>query len=114
MPKPNAFHDHVMHDVLGHLPGITSRAMFGGYGIYQDGVIFGLIADDRLYFKAGDQNRAVMDAAGSEPFIYEMKGHRQTNMGYRAVPEAVCNDPDAVADWVARAVAVSKSKAKKK
>ena len=112
MPKQNAFHDYVIHDALAHLPGITSRAMFGGYGIYQEGVIFGLIANDRLYFKAGIQNQTDMDAAASEPFIYEMKGHRQTNLGYREVPESVLTDPDQVADWVAKAVAVSISKRK--
>jgi TfoX/Sxy family transcriptional regulator of competence genes len=37
--------EYVVHDVLGHIKGITARAMFGGYGLYLDGAIFGIIAD---------------------------------------------------------------------
>lgn len=33
-------------------PGqITARKMFGEYGLYCDGLFFGLICDDRLYLK---------------------------------------------------------------
>ena len=41
-----SFHEYVIGDVLGHISGITSRKMFGGYGIYLDGVIFAIITDD--------------------------------------------------------------------
>lgn len=30
------FHDYVINDLLSEIPGITSRKMFGGYGIYKD------------------------------------------------------------------------------
>ena len=32
---------------------ITVRKMFGDYGIYLDGKIFGLICDDQLFIKIG-------------------------------------------------------------
>ena len=58
MNKDQSFHDHVVRDLFVHIPDITSRAMFGGWGLYQDGVIFGIIADGELYFKVDDTNRA--------------------------------------------------------
>lgn len=39
---------------LSALRGVTSRRMFGAVGLYCEGVIFGLIASDVLYFKVGD------------------------------------------------------------
>ena len=32
------------------------RAMFGGFGIYKNGIMFALIEDHELYFKALDRN----------------------------------------------------------
>ena len=48
--------------------------MFGGYGLYKDGVIFGIIANDELYFKVDDTNKQRYESAGSHPFMYE--GHK--------------------------------------
>lgn len=112
MPQDTSYHNYVLGDCLAHLPGITSRAMFGGWGIYQDGVIFGLIAEDQLYFKAGEHNQSDFDQHDCKPFIYEAKNHKRTNMGYCSVPEEILSDPDSIKDWVAKAVQVSQSKRK--
>ena len=47
---------------------VTSRPMFGGVGLYLDGLFFALIDDDTLYFKTDDSNRARYESAGSRPF----------------------------------------------
>lgn len=39
---------------------ITVRKMFGDYGIYCDGKIFGLICDNRFYVKPTDAGRALL------------------------------------------------------
>ena len=52
---------------------VTIRSMFGGAGLFRDGVMFGLIAYDTLYFKTGDANRADYEDAGMGPFTYEGK-----------------------------------------
>ncbi len=41
---------------LNQLGPVNSRAMFGGYGLYLEGIMFALIAYDVLYFKVGDTN----------------------------------------------------------
>ena len=38
---------------------ITARKMFGDFGIYCDGIIFGLICDSNLYIKPTDAGRAM-------------------------------------------------------
>ena len=40
-----------MEDLVGGIAGVSSKPMFGGYGIYKDGVIFAIIADGALFFK---------------------------------------------------------------
>ncbi len=51
MIQDKGFHAYVMSYLLGHLIGIRSRAMFGGWGLYKDGIIFGMI--DVIIFTKG-------------------------------------------------------------
>ena len=53
----NEFVEYVTQDLLSSLRGITARAMFGGFGIYKDGVMFGIVVDGELYFKVDDTNK---------------------------------------------------------
>lgn len=56
MSKPiDDFKDYVVGDILGHIGGITAKKMFGGWSLYLNGAIFGLIASDTdLYFKVDE------------------------------------------------------------
>lgn len=58
MSSSSDYADHILQDILGHIPGITSKKMFGGYGFYLDGAIFAIIADDELYFKTAPKIEA--------------------------------------------------------
>jgi len=103
--------------VLGQLAkfrGVVSRPMFGGHGLYQDGVFFGLI--DRsgvLYFHTDKVSRERFLDAGSEPF--EMGGTGKKPARYWEVPEEVLENPVEVAKWakVACATALEFKKPKK-
>ena len=97
--KQNAFVEYVARDLLSKLSGVSARAMFGGYGLYQDGVIFGIIVDDTLYFKADETNRKKYEAAGSAPFTYESTGRKKAVMSYWQVPAEVMEDKTAAAAW---------------
>jgi len=82
--------------------------MFGGYAIYKEGVIFGLIADDELYFKVDELVQPNFEKAGSTPFTYQRAGHPKTVMPYWKVPTDVLDDRDELATWVDRSVAASR------
>ena len=48
---------------------ITSRKMFGEYGVYCDGKIFGLICDNQLFLKITEAGRRVCpDLAEAPPY----------------------------------------------
>jgi DNA transformation protein and related proteins len=102
--------DYVL-DILSHMDGITSRGMFGGFGLYKSGVMFALIADDVLYYKVGPANIADYEDAGSEPFTYSGK-NKPIKMSYWQVPEDVLEDQDDLTEWTRKACEIA-LKAKK-
>ena len=92
---------------------VAGRNMFGGYGIFMDGLMFGLIAGNELYFKVDDQNRAAFEAAGSAPFTYHGKS-KPVEMSYRKVPAAVFNDMNALVEWGTAAFSAANRAKRKK
>ena len=98
MKKSNEFRDYAL-DLLGGISGITSKAMFGGHGIYRNGKIFAIIADDELYFKAGEESKEFFEAEESHPFTYKRMG-KTYRMNYWLVPEKIMEDREKFAEWV--------------
>lgn len=92
---------------LNRIAPVTARGMFGGYGLYLEGTMFGLIADSRLYFKVGDSNRKDFRAAGTLPFVYHRQG-REVAMSYYELPAAVYEDLSQLDTWVQRAHAAAR------
>lgn len=110
MEKPiDSFAEHVIGDILGHIPNITKKRMFGGYGLYLEGHIFAIITSDSdLYFKVDDSNRADYEAIGSAPFIYTgHKTKKPTTMPYWIVPEEIFDDRDTLRDMVEESAAIT-------
>jgi DNA transformation protein len=106
----DGFRDFVLEQLRG-LRGVTVRRMFGGAGLYKDGLIFAVLDDDQLFFKVDDGTRPKYQDAGSRPF-QPMPGEAPSK-GYFEVPAAVLEDAADAVEWAREAVAVSKSKAKK-
>jgi len=87
---------------MAFVGGLRIRAMFGGYGIYQDDCMFALIADDRLNFKADATTRAEFEAQGLGPFTYVARGKSMTLQYFEAPPE-VFEEQEAMRAWVHKA-----------
>lgn len=108
------FKEFVMNEVLSEVPGISSRAMFGGHGIYSRGVMFALIAYDRLYMKVDDSLKKEYEAAGTGPFVYGEGNHKPTVMSYYEMPADAMEAPEIAKDWAEKSLkAALKLKAKK-
>ena len=107
------FLEYVLSEVLADIEGISSRAMFGGYGIYKDGVIFAIIADEQLYFKVDETTRSDYEQYGSHPFVYSQGKHKATTMSYWALPADIQEDKTELAQWVQNSYDVSLSQKKK-
>lgn len=92
---------------------VTIRDMFGGGGVFHDGIMFAIIADETLYLKVDDTNRASFEAEGMEPFSYHAKD-RVNTMSYWEVPERLYDDPEEFTAWARGAYAISFMSKKKK
>jgi DNA transformation protein len=90
--------DFVQHllDLLAGWGGVSARKMFGGWGLYRAGVMFGLVADDVLYLKADDGNRGLFEDAGMRPFTYERTGKPAVIMSYWECPPDALDSADAL------------------
>lgn len=91
-----------LHDVFRNFGGISCRPMFGGYGVYHKGLMFGLVAEDTLYFKADESCTDLFQHRGLEPFEYPRAGKMITMSYYRA-PEEIYDNPHDAKLWAERA-----------
>ena len=84
---------------------VTRRAMMGGATLYLDGIIFAIVDDDQIWFKADATSDADWDAAGCQRFTFQMGEGRTGTMNYRRAPDAVYDDADDMRNWARMGVA---------
>ena len=108
------FVDYLL-EVFEEFGPINSKRMFGGYGIYYQGVMFGLVADDTLYLKADDSISNYFASRDLGQFEYN-KGGKTIKMSYYQAPEELLEDKEIAREWARRSYEVAletKAKAKK-
>jgi len=91
---------------LADLDDLVPRAMFGGIGLYERGVFFGIIARDRLYLKVDEVNRPDYERTGSRPF--KPYPDRSGTMQYYEVPVNVLESALELTGWARKAVAAAR------
>jgi DNA transformation protein and related proteins len=92
-----------LRDLFSAFRPVVVRRMFGGAGIYADGVMFALVADEVIYLKADDETADAFEREKLEPFTYAKKPGKQAVMSYRRMPDRCYDDSDEMALWAARA-----------
>lgn len=108
MAAPNMsddFTDYVM-ELFGPFGTVAVRRMFGGRGVYLDGLMFAILSEDTLYLKADEMNRVEFERAGCEIFSYARKGKRATLNFFRA-PDAAMESPELMLPWARTAYAAA-------
>ncbi len=110
MEDGGSFAEHVLDLIVRVGPPFDTcarlRRMFGGHGIFCDGVMFALISDDTLYFKADDNTKPAFLDAGSLPFTYEKAG-REIELSYLTVPDEAGEDVEELRNWAHMALAAA-------
>jgi len=89
-------------DLMQSLGPVTAKKMFGGYGIFLDGLMFGIIAESALYLKVDKETEDEFEAMGLEPFRYTRKG-KEIKMSYSQAPEEVLEDKEEMFLWATKA-----------
>lgn len=101
MKKQNPYLDFLAEQ-LAPLGDITFRAMFGGYCVYADGVVFALVADNELFLKVDDGNRPKFEARGLEPF--KPFPDKDEVMQYYPAPAETFESPEGMREWAGSAL----------
>jgi DNA transformation protein len=106
------FHDKIM-DILSPYGSITSRAMFGGYGIYMQGVMFAAIIENALYFRINETTRSDFERYKSPSFVYMGRG-KPVEMPYKVLPDEILENSAELKAWIQKAYSASLNAKKKK
>ena len=116
MTKDSEFAYYVV-EITQSIGPVYAKRMFGGHGIFLDGLMFGLIADKTLYLKADKESEPEFTDLDLEAFSYNKNG-KQMKMSYFQAPEEALENMDVMNVWANKAysaalrVAMKKSKAK--
>lgn len=80
-------------EILEPFGNIRVRKMFGGYGVYKNTLIFALIIDNELYFKADLETAKYFKSQELEPFTYQAKG-KLIALSYYKIPPEIFEDKE--------------------
>jgi DNA transformation protein len=102
MAVSDAYLDY-LRDLLGWLPQLRIKRMFGGAGLYSDERFFAIADEGDLYLKADHESEDFYKRGGGRQFTYESKG-KLTRMNFWSLPADVQEDPELLRRWVDMAI----------
>ncbi len=95
-------------DALAPAGGVSFRRMFGGGGLFRDGLMFALIVADDLYLKVDAETEGEFIAEGLGVFEYDTSKGRKSLGTYRRAPERLLDEPDELLAWARLAMDASR------
>jgi DNA transformation protein len=93
----NEFVDYVV-ELMKAWATVSVRKMFGGHGLYREGLMFALIVEDELFLKTDADNLARLERAGSHPFVYQ-KQNKTVQLSYWSAPTASLDSAGEMTEW---------------
>jgi DNA transformation protein len=92
---------YLLGDVFMEIPEVTAKSMFGGYGLYKDGIFFAIVDQDecKVYFKVDDNNFGDYKNRNCPQFIFHSKG-KEIKMKYYEVPLEILENKEILPLWV--------------
>ncbi len=99
-----------IQDQLSDFGEVEIKRMFGGVGIFRDGLMFGKIGGDTFRLKVDESNQKMYEDRGMKPFYSESK---KKGMPYWEVPADVVEDRGELAKWAKMSFDIAKTTSKK-
>src|SRR5688500_12947913 len=103
-----------LREQLAPLGALRVRRMFGKTGVFCDGVMIGMVADDTLYLRVDDQSRATFAEAASAPPLNYRKQGRAIDLAFWRVPDRLFDEPEELVTWARAALAAARRVAAKR
>ena len=113
MPNSKGYVEYVL-ELMRPAGRASARAMFGGHGIYVDGMIVGIVVDDVLYLKTDTETRGAFVARGLAPFRYATKKGDVEITSYYRPPDEALESPAEMREWLRLALAAALRSAARK
>jgi DNA transformation protein and related proteins len=91
---------------------VAAKRMFGGIGLYADGLMFGLVFDGVIYLRVDTASIPDFEREGSAPFVYPLMKSRpgRASQHFWRLPDRLYDEPDELAIWAGRALAIAESR----
>jgi len=98
-----------LSELLEPMGRVTVRRMFGGHGVYIDGVFIAVVVDARPYFKADALTQGAFEAEHSERFVFDSRG-KHVETSYWSLPESAFDSAEDMRPWARLALAAARRK----
>ena len=98
MAAKDAFADYCA-ELLAPLGPVRVKRMFGGHGVYVDGLFVAIVVEETLYLKTDAQTVPRFEAEGCHPFSYSAKDRKRVTMGYWSAPTEAMDSPAGMRPW---------------
>jgi DNA transformation protein len=103
-----------VQELFARFGPVSVNRMFGGAGIASAGLTFAIAFDGVIYLRVDEASIADFEREGSKPFVYPYaktpgKVGRPSRAFWR-LPERLYDDPDELAIWARRALAIAERK----
>jgi DNA transformation protein and related proteins len=101
-----------IRELFAPFRAVAAKRMFGGIGLYADGLMFGLVFDGVIYLRVDDASIPSFEREGSAPFVYPLAKHHvgRPSRHFWRLPERLYDDPDELAVWAGRALAIAQQR----
>ena len=97
-----------IHDLFQPFGAVSVRRMFGGAGLFADGVMFGLVSGEQIYLKVDATTVPCFEHEQREPFEYSTKNVKRALTSYWRLSDRLYDDADELARWARRALAAAR------
>ena len=97
-----------IHDLFQPFGAVSVRRMFGGAGLFADGVMFGLVSGGQIYLKVDATTVTCFEREQCEPFEYSTKNGKRALTSYWRLPDRLYDDADELAQWARQALAAAR------
>jgi DNA transformation protein len=96
-----------LREQLAPLGQVTMRRMFGKTGVFCDGVMLGMVADNTLYFRVDELSRSTFKEAESYPPLNYVKKGCAIDLSFWRAPERLFDDSEEFVAWARAALAAA-------
>jgi DNA transformation protein len=86
-------------DQLSKFPEVEVKRMFGGIGLFRNGLMFGMIGADIFRLKVDEHNQKDYEERGMKPYF---SGKKKKGMPYWEVPAEVLENKTILAEWASK------------